>query len=243
MVKAGDSLSPEPVSGNQSLSVAPTVRGAIARRTEGACECCGLQWPWALCLFRIEEQGPNTAANLVALCLKCSEGRRGACIPLIGQPTSRVRLRAANNRRAAVEPLTDSRRRALIAARGARCELCGESGAERPLEVHHKVAVLNGGHDGADNLQVLCFACHRNLQRCQTGCGGWAKKTRGVCQNCLTRKRLEDLMPDATWDEIKARFPSFVRQWKPGYEPLPLAMIVVESLATSLFGGLDPESA
>jgi hypothetical protein len=34
---------------------------------------------------------------------------------------------------------------------------------------------------------------------------------------------LEQLMPDATWEEIKGRFPGFVQQWKPGYEPLPIA--------------------
>jgi 5-methylcytosine-specific restriction endonuclease McrA len=199
------------------------VRDAVERRAQSACESCGLQWPWSLCLFRIEEDGPNTAANLVALCLKCSEGRDGAFTPLIGQRTLRVRLRDANNRRAEVTPLTESRRRKLIAARGPRCEICAGSGAERPLEVHHKIAILNGGHDGEENLQVLCFACHRNLQRCATGCGALANRARGVCQNCLIRKRLEDLLPEATWEEIKARFPGFVRQWKDGYEPLPLA--------------------
>lgn len=30
------------------------------------------------------------------------------------------------------------------------------------------------------------------------------------------------LMPGATWDEIKARNPGFVKQWKPDYEPLPM---------------------
>jgi hypothetical protein len=85
--------------------------------------------------------------------------------------------------------------------------------------VHHKLAVLLGGHDGEDNLQVLCFACHRHLQPCSTGCGALANERRGVCQNCLVRNRLEALIPGATWDQIKARFPTFVRQWKPGYEP------------------------
>ncbi len=36
------------------------------------------------------------------------------------------------------------------------------------------------------------------------------------------RRMLERMMPDATWDDIKARYPGFVRHWKPGYEPLPL---------------------
>ena len=36
------------------------------------------------------------------------------------------------------------------------------------------------------------------------------------------RNMLEQLIPEATWDEIKAHFPGFVAQWKPGYEPLSL---------------------
>jgi hypothetical protein len=38
------------------------------------------------------------------------------------------------------------------------------------------------------------------------------------------RSMLEQLMPEATWDEIKARFPGFVAHWKPGYEPLRLGL-------------------
>jgi 5-methylcytosine-specific restriction endonuclease McrA len=201
------------------LAASPTVRLAVERRSGGACESCGLAWPWILHLFRVDEVGANTVANLIALCVKCSDGRSGASLPLIGQQDSRARLRAANNRHAAVLPLTGSRRRALIAARGARCELCGEAGGGRPLEVHHKLAVLQGGHDGEDNLQVLCFACHHNLQPCMTGCGAWAKKSTGLCRNCLTRALLESLLPEASWEEVKARFPGFVSQWKAGYEP------------------------
>jgi hypothetical protein len=109
--------------------------------------------------------------------------------------------------------------------------------------VHHKLAVLQGGHDGEDNLQVLCFACHRNLQPCLTGCGAWAGKGRGVCQNCVVRKRLETLIPDATWEEIKARFPGFVRQWKPGYEPKPLNSEAEAQLRAGRFAQPDTASA
>jgi len=85
--------------------------------------------------------------------------------------------------------------------------------------VHHKLAVLQGGDDGEENLMVLCFACHHHVQPCATGCGGWAKKPRTVCRNCVTRRSLEELFPDSTWEEIKARNPGFVASWKPGYEP------------------------
>lgn len=204
------------------LSAAPTVRRAVEQRSGGACESCGLEWPWALHLFRVRADGPDTAANLVALCARCSGDRDDPFLPLIGQRSLRARLQRANNRQAAAKPLTPSRRRALILARGARCQACGTSTAEGGLEVHHKLPVVQGGHDGMDNLEVLCFACHRRLQRCVSGCGAWAGKARGVCQNCLVRQRLQALIPDATWDEIKARFPSFVRQWKLGYEPRAL---------------------
>jgi HNH endonuclease len=212
------------------ISAAPTVRRAVEQRSGGACESCGLQWPWALNLFRVQAEGPDTAANLIALCARCSEGRDDSFLPLIGQRSPRAKLQGANNKRAAVEPLTPSRRRALIAARGARCQRCGMLAGEGPLEVHHKLAVLQGGHDGDDNLEVLCFACHRRLQRCITGCGAWAKKARGVCHNCLMRKALEGLIPAASWEEIKARFPSFVRQWKPGYEPKELDSVAAARL-------------
>lgn len=201
------------------ISAAPTVRRAVEQRSRGACERCGLEWPWALRFFRVSEDGPDRADNLVALCLRCSDGQPGPSTPMIGERTDRVKLRDANNARAGVAPLTDSRRRALIAARGGCCEVCGSSGGERPLEVHHRIAVLDGGHDGQENLQVLCFACHRDLRPCITGCGAWTRRRTGLCQYCLTRKLLEDLIPQATWEDIKRRFPGFVRQWKPGYEP------------------------
>jgi hypothetical protein len=223
----------------RGLSVAPTVRLHVERRSGGACESCGLEWPWALYLFRIQEEGPDIAANLVVLCSRCSDGRKGPFLPLVGQRSPRAKLQEANNRRAAVAPLTPSRRRALIATRGARCEACGTTATQRPLEVHHKVAVLRGGHDGDDNLEVLCFTCHRGLQACITGCGAWTKKAAGLCQNCLMRKRLEALIPEATWEEIKARFPSFVWQWKPGYEPKRLNSEVETQLEAGGFAQLD----
>src|SRR5207237_539391 len=79
-----------------------------------------------------------------------------------------------------------------------------------------------GGDDSEENLQVLCVACHHHLQPCATGCGAWANKRLGVCRNCQMRRSLEQLMPGAPWEVIKARFPGFVQQWKAGYEPLPV---------------------
>jgi hypothetical protein len=204
------------------LRLPPSVRAGLERRSGGACEGCGLEWRWALYVFKRDPDQPATTANLAVLCGACSAEREDGFAHYVGGRTVRDRMRTANNRRTGAEPLTDSRRRALIRARGSACEICGVTAEERVLQVHHRIAVLRGGDDSPENLQVLCFACHHVLQPCRTGCGAWASKRRGICQNCLTRAQLERLLPDATWEEIKARYPSFVAQWKPGYEPLAL---------------------
>ena len=201
------------------LRLAPSVRVALDRRCSGACEKCGLEWRWALYVSRVDESGPCTAANLLVLCGTCSSSDDRPWTPFVGRRTTRDLMLTASNRRARVQPLTTSRRRALIQARGGACEVCGATAVERVLQVHHVLPVLRGGDDGEDNLQVLCFACHHHLQPCATGCGAWAGKRFGTCRNCQTRHALEQLMPGATWEEVKARFPGFVRQWKPGYEP------------------------
>jgi hypothetical protein len=204
------------------LRVAPGVRVALEQRSHGSCEGCGLEWRWTLYVFKVEPAERATAANLVLLCGSCSAGRAGEFVPYVGMRTTRDRMRTANNRRTGAELLTDSRRRALIRLRGNACEACGAPPEDRVLQVHHRTAVLQGGDDSEENLQVLCFQCHHSLVPCCTGCGAWAGRRHGICQNCLTRAQLERLMPDATWGEIKARYPSFVAQWRPGYEPLAL---------------------
>jgi len=204
------------------LRLAPSVRLALERRCSGACERCGVEWRWALYVFRVDEAAPCTVANLVALCGTCSAGDDRQWTPYVGRRSTRDRMLAASNRRAGVQPLTAARRRALIAARGGACEVCGVTAAERVLQVHHLLPVLRGGDDGDDNLQVLCFACHHHLQPCATGCGAWASRRFGICRNCQMRRSLEQLMPGATWEDVKARFPGFVQQWKPGYEPRPV---------------------
>ena len=40
---------------------------------------------------------------------------------------------------------------------GWRCRKCGKAGR---LEVHHKVAVRDGGDDHPNNLETLCLDCH-----------------------------------------------------------------------------------
>src|SRR5262249_14388361 len=140
------------------LPLAPSVRASVARRCAGACEKCGLDWPWALYVFREDQAGLTRAGNLTVLCGACSFDRADPFAMLVGERTIRAIRLTANNRHAGVAAMTAGRRRKLIAARGGSCEACGIPGSERALQVHHKLAVLRGGDDGEDNLMVLCFA-------------------------------------------------------------------------------------
>lgn len=182
-------------------------RALALKRCGGACERCGLEWLWALYLFRVDEAASTAAANLVVLCAACSDGRAGAFAPLVSERALRERMRDANNKRTGATRLTSSRRRRLVAVRGSRCEVCGIAATERQLDVHHRVGLLQGGDDSEANLMVLCFACHHHLQPCAEGCGRWAKKPATVCSRCRLRHRLEEVYPGLSWDEIKARHP------------------------------------
>jgi 5-methylcytosine-specific restriction endonuclease McrA len=144
--------------------------------------------------------------NLVLLCLACSDGRTGSSTPVLSKPSLRERVRRVNNARTGAAKLTAACRRRLIASRGGRCETCGATSAERQLDVHHVTGLLRGGDDSDANLMVLCFACHHHLQPCAAGCGGWAKKPATVCRHCRTLRRLEELLPGVSRDEIRARY-------------------------------------
>lgn len=100
-----------------------SARAAVLRRCGGRCEACGLEWPWALYVFPIDPSQPARAANLVALCLPCSAQRPDPGLPLLARRSLRERMRTANNRRSAAQPLTAARRRLLIATRGGRCKV------------------------------------------------------------------------------------------------------------------------
>ncbi|HYM67183.1 MAG TPA: HNH endonuclease signature motif containing protein [Patescibacteria group bacterium] len=204
-----------------TLHVTSGARNVVMRRCGGACEACGLEWPWELYLFRVDEAGTAAAANLRVLCAACSEGHAGPFAPLISTPSLRDRLREANNRRTGAVKLTPARRRRLIATRGSRCEICGVPAGDRQLDVHHRLGVFRGGDDDERNLMVLCFACHHHLQPCATGCGRWAKKPATLCRHCETRRSLEALYPSSSWQDIKARIPALAESWPSGYEPLP----------------------
>ena len=168
-------------------------RAVVSRRCGGACESCGLEWPWHLYLFLVDDSLPARADNLRVLCGACSSGLTGAFAALVTEPTLRERLRTANNLRTGAPKLTAARRRRLIESRGGCCEICGVPGTDRQLQVHHRLAVLRGGDDSEANLLVLCFACHHHVQPCANACGRWVKKPHRICRHCQTMRRLEEL--------------------------------------------------
>jgi HNH endonuclease len=188
------------------VPVSGSARAAVARRCGERCESCGLEWPWALHVFRVDPAGPARAGNPVALCLPCSAGRDEPGTPLLAKRGLRERVLAANNRRTGAKPLTAARRRALIAARGGRCEVCATAAAERQLDVHHKTGILRGGDDSEANLMVLCFACHHHLRPCASGCGGWAKRPAELCRRCHALARLAELEPGLSALELARRY-------------------------------------
>ena len=203
-----------------TLRVSAGARAKASRRAGGACEACGLEWPWNLYVFLRELERPATSDNLMILCAACSASRADPFAPLLSQPSVRDKMRERNNRRAGAVKLTSARRRRLIEARGSACEICGVPGSTRQLDVHHRIGVFRGGSDDEKNLLVLCFACHHHLQPCASGCGRWAKKPYRLCTHCRMRRRLEDLYPGESWEAIKRRLPGLERSWPPGYEPL-----------------------
>ena len=210
---------PPVAGGSARLRVSGAAREKASRRSGGACERCGLEWPWNLYVFLRDQGGPAVADNLEILCAGCSAARTDPFVPLLSRPTLRERMRERNNRRTGALKLTAARRKRLVEARGSACEMCGTSITERQLDVHHRVGLLRGGDDSDANLLVLCFACHHRLQPCATGCGGWAKKPNRLCRHCKLRRQLEELYPDRSWEEIKRFVPGIAATWPAGYEP------------------------
>lgn len=59
------------------------------------------------------------------------------------------------------DPVPGSLRNRVLQEADGRCELCGATKKERPLDVDHIVPRSKGGKNTYDNLQVLCSKCNR----------------------------------------------------------------------------------
>lgn len=44
------------------------------------------------------------------------------------------------------------------------CQYCGQYAPNVRLEIDHKVPIVNGGSDNADNLVTACWACNRGKE-------------------------------------------------------------------------------
>ena len=51
--------------------------------------------------------------------------------------------------------------RAVVDRSGCRCEAQCPGCTEAAGQMHHRKSRLHGGHETADNLMVVCQACHR----------------------------------------------------------------------------------
>jgi diadenosine tetraphosphate (Ap4A) HIT family hydrolase/5-methylcytosine-specific restriction endonuclease McrA len=60
------------------------------------------------------------------------------------------------------DPIPDSLRYLALKAAGGRCQLCGITAKERPLDVDHIIPRARGGRNELANLQVLCAKCNRS---------------------------------------------------------------------------------
>lgn len=61
-------------------------------------------------------------------------------------------------RRAAVQVRRERLRAVVFAREHYACQGCGITGV--PLELHHRIAEADGGHNQPDNLLALCRTCH-----------------------------------------------------------------------------------
>ena len=59
------------------------------------------------------------------------------------------------------DPIPGSLRYRVLKESGGRCELCGATKKERPLDVDHIIPRSKGGKNVRENLQVLCSKCNQ----------------------------------------------------------------------------------
>lgn len=83
------------------------------------------------------------------------------------------------------DPIPDSLRYQVLKESGHRCELCGATKNERPLDVDHILPRSKGGKNIYENLQVLCSKCNRSKgNKDDTNFIGELLESIGYCSFC-----------------------------------------------------------
>jgi hypothetical protein len=115
---------------------------------------------------------PGVLMPMMKFCLHCNRhyeigtGVRGRCGDC-GRAYDRELSKRKRARRARSSAAWQKVRALARQRDGNRCVRCG--GTER-LEVHHRVALADGGAEFAlSNLETLCGSCHRELHRGRDG--------------------------------------------------------------------------
>jgi 5-methylcytosine-specific restriction endonuclease McrA len=87
-------------------------------------------------------------------------------------------------------------RRTVRVRRGNRCEACGATAAEKPLELHHR-HYDTLGRERPEDVRLLCVDCHRaaDAERVRTArFEGWLRARYGYAADYVDF--------DAAWDEF-----------------------------------------
>jgi len=86
------------------------------------------------------------------------------------------------------DPIPDSLRYRVLKDSGHRCELCGATKKERPLDVDHILPRSKGGKNIYENLQVLCSKCNRSKgNKDNTDFRGDMTETVDTCPFCYEK--------------------------------------------------------
>ena len=110
----------------------------------------------------INVEGPLVSLALPPLTLEQRAVIRMACEQRLQSFIHKRGLSIWDYRLLEEDPVPDSLRYLALKASGGRCQLCGATKNERPLDVDHIIPRNRGGKNELANLQVLCAKCNRS---------------------------------------------------------------------------------
>lgn len=107
------------------------------------------------------------------------------------------------------DPVPDSLRYKVLKASDGRCELCGATKKERPLDVDHIIPRSRGGKNKMSNLQVLCSRCNRSKGNRDTAdFREWRDiKSEPGCEFCSAGFRAKAIYKNGSVFVVKDKYP------------------------------------